>query len=79
VSDVCRRTAKVWEGGLVLKNSLFPTRLHLLDGSRHISDVLKDEDGKNHLKITQRLRLDQVMALGKQEPILRLRFTTPAL
>lgn len=59
VSDICRRTQKVWDGGLILKNSLFPTRLHLLAGSRLIAEVLKDEDGKNNLKITQRLRLDQ--------------------
>ncbi len=59
VSDLCRKTPKVWDGGLILKNSLFPTRLHLIDGSRQIADSLKDEDDKNNLKITQRLRLDQ--------------------
>ena len=60
VSDLCRRTQKVWDGGLILKNSLFPTRLHIIDGSRTIAeDYLKDEDGQNNLKITQRLRLDQ--------------------
>ena len=59
VPDLCRKTPKVWDGGLILKNSLFPTRLHLIDGSRQIADSLKDEDDKNNLKITQRLRLDQ--------------------
>ena len=59
VSDLCRKTPKVWDGGLILKNSLFPTRLHLIDGSRRIAECLKDEDEKNNLKITQRLRLDQ--------------------
>ncbi len=59
VADLCRKTPKVWDGGLILKNSLFPTRLHLVDGSRHIAEFLKDEEDKNNLKITQRLRLDQ--------------------
>ena len=59
VSDICRRTAKVWDGGIILKNSLFPTRLHLIDGNQLIADSLKDDDDKNNLKITQRLRLDQ--------------------
>jgi RNA-binding protein 15 len=30
VADICRKTPKVWDGGLILKNSLFPTRLHLV-------------------------------------------------
>jgi RNA-binding protein 15 len=59
VSDLCRKTPNVWDGGLILKNSLFPTRLHLIDGSRQIADSLKDEDDNNNLKIMQRLRLDQ--------------------
>ena len=49
----------MWDGGIILKNSLFPTRLHLIDGNRLIADSLKDDDDKNNLKITQRLRLDQ--------------------
>ena len=53
------KTSKVWDGGLILKNSLFPTKLHVIEGDRHIADTLKDETDKPNLKITQRLRLDQ--------------------
>lgn len=52
----------MWEGGLILKNSLFPTKLHVVEGNRHITDILvSPETGteSNSLKITQRLRLDQ--------------------
>ena len=42
-----------------MKNSLFPTKLHVVEGDRHIADSLKDEAGKPNLKITQRLRLDE--------------------
>ena len=59
IVDLCRKLSKVWDGGLVLKNSFFPTRLHILDGNRRLSEWLKDEEEKNHLRITQRLRLDQ--------------------
>lgn len=59
VADIAKKTAKVWDGGLILKNSLFPTKLHLMEGNRRIADALKDESGATNLKITQRLRLDQ--------------------
>jgi len=59
VNDLGLKTTKVWDGGLILKNSLFPTKLHVVEGDRHIADSLKDEAGKPNLKITQRLRLDQ--------------------
>ena len=60
IGDICRKTPKVWDGGLILKNSLFPTKLQLIEGDRRIADDLTSGDeGKNHLKITQRLRLDQ--------------------
>ena len=60
IGDICRKTPKVWDGGLILKNSLFPTKLHLIEGDRRIADDLTSGDeGKNHLKISQRLRLDQ--------------------
>merc|ERR1719347_210445 len=66
VADICKKTAKVWDGGLILKNSLFPTKLHLIEGNRRIAEVgLKDEEGRTNLKITQRLRLDQ----GKLEDV----------
>ncbi len=60
VSDVCRFADKVWEGGLILKNSLFPCKFHHVEGNPRVTDALKDpETGLRHLKITQRLRLDQ--------------------
>ena len=59
VTEICRMTPKVWEGGLILKNSLFPTKLHLIEGNRRIAESLKDEQERTNLKITQRLRLDQ--------------------
>lgn len=59
INDVGHKTPKVWDGGLILKNSLFPTKLHLVEGDRHIADALLDETGKPNLKITQRLRLDK--------------------
>ena len=59
VTDISRLTSKAWEGGLILKNSLFPSKLHLVEGSSRLADQLKDENGLPNLKITQRLRLDQ--------------------
>jgi len=60
IADICRRTPKVWDGGLILKNSLFPTKFHLIEGNRAVADVLGGEDSdKSNMKITQRLRLDQ--------------------
>merc|ERR1711902_214850 len=51
---------KTWEGGIILKNSLFPTKLLLTEGDTDITDnLLKDETEKPYLKITQRLRLDE--------------------
>lgn len=58
--EVVRKVTTMWNGALILKNSLFPTKLHLTDGDSDIVDsLMKDEDGKNQLRITQRLRLDQ--------------------
>ncbi len=60
VSDICRMADKVWEGGLILKNSLFPAKFHQVQGDPRSAERLKDPDtGLRHLKITQRLRLDQ--------------------
>merc|ERR1719415_274632 len=65
-AEICKKTPKVWDGGLILKNSLFPTKLHLIEGNRRIAEIgLKDEEGRTNLKITQRLRLDQ----GKLEDV----------
>ncbi|XP_073974264.1 RNA-binding protein spenito [Rhodnius prolixus] len=60
LSDLAKKCTTVWSGALILKNSLFPTKCHLTDGDREIIDLLmKDEEGKPLLRITQRLRLDQ--------------------
>ena len=42
VADIAKKTSKVWDGGLILKNSLFPTKLHLIEGNRRIADALKE-------------------------------------
>lgn len=58
--EVARKCSTVWQGALILKNSLFPAKFHLVDGDSDIVDgLMKDEDGKHQLRITQRLRLDQ--------------------
>lgn len=58
--EVARKSSTVWQGALILKSSLFPAKFHLTDGDNDIVEsLMKDEDGKNHLRITQRLRLDQ--------------------
>ncbi|XP_040580002.2 RNA-binding protein spenito [Lepeophtheirus salmonis] len=57
--EITKKTPNVWDGGLILKNSLFPTKFYLIEGNEDVVDCLKDESDKPHLKITQRLRLDQ--------------------
>ncbi|XP_050305623.1 RNA-binding protein spenito isoform X1 [Anthonomus grandis grandis] len=58
--EVARKCTTIWQGALILKNSLFPAKFHLMDGdSDIIESLMKDEDNKHHLRITQRLRLDQ--------------------
>ncbi|XP_017772034.1 PREDICTED: putative RNA-binding protein 15B [Nicrophorus vespilloides] len=58
--EVARKCSTTWQGALILKNSLFPAKFHLIDGDSDIVDgLMKDEDGKHQLRITQRLRLDQ--------------------
>eukprot|EP00095_Tigriopus_kingsejongensis_P002298 snap_masked-scaffold1442_size41114-processed-gene-0.7 protein:Tk02298 transcript:snap_masked-scaffold1442_size41114-processed-gene-0.7-mRNA-1 annotation:"predicted protein" len=51
--------SKLWEGGLILKNSLFPTKLNLVDGAHKMAHMLHGDPDQDSLKITQRLRLDQ--------------------
>ncbi|XP_055708300.1 RNA-binding protein spenito [Phlebotomus papatasi] len=58
--EVARKCTTLWQGALILKSSLFPAKFHLTDGDTDIVEgLMKDEDGKHHLRITQRLRLDQ--------------------
>lgn len=60
ITDLAKRIDQVWEGGLILKNSLFPTKLLLTEGEVEVvHQLMKDESDRPHLKITQRLRLDQ--------------------
>merc|ERR1712083_1235281 len=60
ITDLSKRIDKAWEGGIILKNSLFPTKLLLTEGDTDITEnLLKDETEKPYLKITQRLRLDE--------------------
>nr|NVI76268.1 spenito [Cucujiformia] len=57
--EVARKCTTLWQGALILKNSLFPAKFHLMDGDTDIIEgLMKDEDGKHQLRITQRLRLD---------------------
>ncbi|KAF4526006.1 hypothetical protein B566_EDAN000798 [Ephemera danica] len=59
LSEAARKCEVTWSGALILKNSLFPAKFHLSDGDTDIVDsLLKDEEGKHQLRITQRLRLD---------------------
>jgi RNA-binding protein 15 len=60
LSEVARRSSTKWEGSLILKSSLFPAKFHLTDGVAEITEsLMRDENGTNNLRITQRLRLDQ--------------------
>nr|XP_061788223.1 RNA-binding protein 15-like [Nerophis lumbriciformis] len=57
-----QRLGQVWQGVLLLKNSTFPTTLHLLDGDNAVASgllTLRSEGGQaSQLKISQRLRMD---------------------
>uniref|UniRef100_A0A803T5Y5 SPOC domain-containing protein n=1 Tax=Anolis carolinensis TaxID=28377 RepID=A0A803T5Y5_ANOCA len=63
LSDYAHTLQLAWHGLLVLKNSCFPTSMHILEGDLGvINGLLKDHlsGGKlTQLKIAQRLRLDQ--------------------
>ena len=52
-----------WRGSLVLKNTGFPTRMHLVGGDPAVAEtLLRTREGKDYLaslRITQRLRLEQ--------------------
>lgn len=58
-----QKLSQVWQGFLLLKNSSFPTSLHLLDGDVAVASrlLLQGSAGgqASQLKISQRLRLDQ--------------------
>ena len=39
ITDLAKRVEKSWEGGLILKNSLFPTKLLLTEGEMEVGRV----------------------------------------
>ncbi|XP_012673272.2 putative RNA-binding protein 15B [Clupea harengus] len=67
--ELAQSLSQVWHGSLVLKNSCFPTHMHLLEGSSifaltllrdpAVSSNSKPTTSTGQLKIAQRLRLDQ--------------------
>jgi len=63
--EIAQSMSRVWHGALVLKNSCFPTYMHLLEGSSAFALALLQEPAASkptstgQLKIAQRLRLDQ--------------------
>ncbi|KAK3699858.1 hypothetical protein QZH41_005291 [Actinostola sp. cb2023] len=60
LQDLAKRFAVAWKGSLILKNSAFPVRMHLVGGNPEVADSLRNDGStKNTLRITQRLRLDQ--------------------
>ncbi|CAL8336964.1 unnamed protein product [Lota lota] len=58
-----QKLSQAWQGVLLLKNSSFPTTVHLLQGDMAVPASLLVEGSKggpvSQLKISQRLRLDQ--------------------
>lgn len=58
-----QKLSQAWQGVLLLKNSSFPTSLHLLEGDMAVATNLLVEGSSggqvSQLKISQRLRLDQ--------------------
>uniref|UniRef100_A0A3Q0SQG8 RNA-binding protein 15 n=1 Tax=Amphilophus citrinellus TaxID=61819 RepID=A0A3Q0SQG8_AMPCI len=58
-----QKLSQAWQGVLLLKNSSFPTSLHLLEGDMKVATNLLVEGSTgghvSQLKISQRLRLDQ--------------------
>ncbi|XP_035808103.2 RNA-binding protein 15-like [Amphiprion ocellaris] len=58
-----QKLTQTWQGVLLLKNSSFPTALHLLEGDMRVASSLLVEGSTggpvSQLKISQRLRLDQ--------------------
>ncbi|KAK8722787.1 hypothetical protein OTU49_012042 [Cherax quadricarinatus] len=59
LADVARKTQTSWQGALILKNSSFGTKMHLIEGDNEVAEMMQDEEGRPLLRITQRLRLDQ--------------------
>ena len=62
LADMAKLFPVAWAGSLVLKNTGFPTRMHLIGGDPAVAKaLLHSRDGKGdlgELRITQRLRLE---------------------
>lgn len=62
LADLSRVYPVIWRGNLVLKNTGFPTRMHLIGGDPAVAELLvrSKEPGEETgaLRITQRLRLE---------------------
>lgn len=62
LADMSRVYPVVWHGNLVLKNTGFPTRMHLIGGDPAVAELLvrcrEPKDDTDSLRITQRLRLE---------------------
>lgn len=63
LSDLAKLYPVAWRGNLVLKNTGFPTRMHLVGGDPAVAEILlRGKDGGKEdsctLRITQRLRLE---------------------
>ena len=60
LSELCKSYPVAWRGNLVLKNTGFPARLHLIGGDPSVAEyLLRGKDEPCVLRITQRLRLEQ--------------------
>jgi len=62
ISELAAQLPVVWTGRLMLKNSAFAIRLHLVEGEVRLVDSLLPDPAateRTSLKITQRLRLDE--------------------
>ena len=61
-ADLAKFYPVAWKGNLVLKNTGFPTRMHLIGGDPAVAETLaRNRDGRDDfssLRITQRLRLE---------------------
>ncbi|XP_035212168.1 RNA-binding protein spenito-like [Stegodyphus dumicola] len=60
LQDLAKCCPVAWHGGLVLKNSAFPTRMHVCSGDPSLVDYMMKDLACEvpMLRITQRLRLD---------------------
>ncbi|KAK7102032.1 RNA-binding protein spenito-like [Littorina saxatilis] len=62
VTDLAKNLMVAWNGALILKNSAFAARMHVVSGDVTIVDTLMRDPTTTEppvLRITQRLRLDQ--------------------